>query len=104
VRGRVEALLTARAAAHLASLQVGNDRRKYFALESVRGREVALLTARAAAHFASLQVEMAQENILPWQFIFNFRGKLRSVYLFHEVPSATNFFPSRNEIVKITAK
>ncbi len=39
VRGRVEALLTARAAVHLASLQVG-----------MRGRVEALLTARAAAH------------------------------------------------------
>jgi hypothetical protein len=57
VRGRVEALLTARTAAHLASLQVEMSR-EIFYRDSVRCRVEALLRASGAAHLDSLQVEM----------------------------------------------
>jgi hypothetical protein len=58
VRGRVEALLTARAAAHLASLQVENDTRKYFT-----GRVCAAAYKRCS-QCARRQVGMTHENIL----------------------------------------
>ncbi len=102
MRGRVEALLTARAATHLASLQVGMTQENILPgdRESVRGRVEALLTAHAAAHLASLQVGMTHENILPGERArprrsFAHSARRRSLGLFAGRNDARKYFTRR---------